>query len=393
MSGFPRLRAVLAIALTIPFFATQASADSERVFYAFVGHAHDGFYPTGGLIADDDGNLYGTTQYGGSAHLGTVFKLTPQGSETILHSFTGNYTGGDDGATPSAALLRDETGNLYGTTAQGGHQNVGTVYRIAPDGTESTLYSFNGGSDGTAPVAELIADESGNLYGTTIAGGTNDAGTVFKLAPDGTETVLYNFGSNDDAQPQAGLWRDAKGNLYGTTFRGTVTGGGIVFKISTDGTETVLHRFTMGADGGGSSATLVPDGKGNLYGTAQFGGTGKCNGGCGVVFKIAKDDTFSVIYSFPNAKSGWYPVSRLLISNGKRKILYGTTQSGGSNRWGVVFKLTLDGKETVLHNFSRVDKTGHVSTSPLTADPSFTHLFGETARGGNAHGVVYVLKP
>jgi uncharacterized repeat protein (TIGR03803 family) len=267
------------------------------------------------------------------------------------------------------------------------------VFRIAPDGTESVLYTFTGGADGQAPEAELIADENGNLYGTTVAGGANGAGTVFKLTHDGVETVLYSFGNNDDAQPRAGLWRDAKGNLYGTTSEGTVTTSGIVFKISPDGTETVLHDFTGGSDGAGPSGTLVPDGKGNLYGTAQFGGTGRCNGGCGVVFKIAKDDTFSVVYSFPNAKSGLYPVSRLLISSGKRKILYGTTASGGSNRWGVAFKLTLDGKETVLHNFSRVDKTGHVPTGPLTADPSFTHLFGETGRGGNARGVVYVLKP
>lgn len=207
--------------------------------------------------------------------MGTVFKLTPQGSEAILYSFTG----GHDGAGPVNSVLMDADGNIFGTTAGGGDQGSGTVFRIAPDGTETVLYAFKGGSDGKDPESELIADQDGNLYGTTAIGGANNLGTVFKMAPDGTETVVYSFkGGSDGSFPWgSGLWRDANGNLYGTTFQGSGSNGGVVFKISPAGIETILHSFSGHDDGAGSTSTLVPDGKGNLYGTAAYGGTGSCS--------------------------------------------------------------------------------------------------------------------
>jgi len=392
MSRYSRSKAALVTALAILFCATQANADSESIFYAFVGHgAHDGYRPGGGLTADKDGNLYGTTILGGSADLGTVFKLTPQGSESILHSFTG----GEDGYVPYGAPLLDADGNLYGT-AGGGDHGDGIVFRIAPDGTKTVLYSFKGGSDGIEPESDLIADGSGNLYGTTAIGGANNLGTVFELKPDGTETVLYSFkgGSGDGSYPwRSGLWRDANGNLYGTTLQGAASGAGVVYKLSPDGTEKVLHFFTDHDDGGEPTTTLVPDGKGNLYGTARLGGTGNCNSGCGVIFKIASDDTFSVVYSFPDEKAGLHPGSRLLFGNGKRKVLFGTTEAGGEHGRGVVFKLAPNGMETVLHSFTPYLKGASEPSGPLTADPTFTHLFGETYKGGRGRGVVYVLRP
>ncbi len=174
MPGFSRGAAALIIAFAIPFCAARAGADSEHVFFAFAKNgSHDGFRPSGALIADKDGNLYGVTIGGGVSGVGTVFKLTPGGQETILHSFAGDH----DGSQPIAGLLMDEVGNLYGTTSLGGDSNAGTVFRIAPNGTETVLYAFKGGSDGRAPEAELIADESGNVFGTTAAGGSSDMGT------------------------------------------------------------------------------------------------------------------------------------------------------------------------------------------------------------------------
>jgi uncharacterized repeat protein (TIGR03803 family) len=170
-------------------------------------------------------------------------------TETVLHSFTGS-----DGAFPLAGLIADSAGNLYGTTVSGGTggcsqgAGCGVVFKVSPSGTETVLYSFTGGSDGAFPEAGLIADRAGNLYGTTNRGGGSGGGVVFKLSSSGTETVLYSFtGGSDGRNPQAGLIADSAGNLYGTT-EGGGSGNGVVFKLSLGGTETVLHSFT-GSDG------------------------------------------------------------------------------------------------------------------------------------------------
>ena len=252
------------------------------MLYSFTGS--DGSEPFAGLIADSSGNLYGTTQSGGaSGGHGVVFKLSPSGTETVLHTFTG----GSDGGIPRAGLIADTGGNLYGTTAGGGASNAGTVFKLSPSGTETVLYSFTG-SDGSGPFAGLIADSSGNLYGTTQSGGASGGhGVVFKLSPGGTETVLYSFtGGSDGGTPRAGLIADSSGNLYGTTqFGGPGCGGvgcGVVFKLSPSGTETVLYSFT-GSDGSGPFPGLIADSSGNLYGTTLSGGA---SGGHGVVFKL-----------------------------------------------------------------------------------------------------------
>ncbi len=217
---------------------SPATTWTETVLYSFSGN-NDGANPRAGLIRDSAGNLYGTTSIGGASGLGygTVFKLTPGGAETVLHSFGG----GSDGVHPYAGVIQDSAGNLYGTTYGGGANTLGTVFRITPAGAETVLYSFSGGYfDGATPRAGLIQDSAGNLYGTTSAGGAFGFGTVFKLAPPPsttvtywTESVLYSFFSSPDgAYPYAGLIQDNAGNFYGTTSAGGPMGGGTVFEFT-----------------------------------------------------------------------------------------------------------------------------------------------------------------
>jgi uncharacterized repeat protein (TIGR03803 family) len=266
----------------------------ETVLHSFTGK--DGTSPIAGVIRDAAGNLYGTTPQGGRFSSGTVFKLDSIGEETVLYTFTGGR-GGTDGYYPDGALIRDAAGNLYGTTQLGGNYSFGTVFKLDSTGKETVLYRFRGGSSGDQPVGGVIMDKAGNLYGATEVGGYYFDGTVYKLNPVGNKTVLYNFaGGTDGSLPVAGVIADTAGNLYGTTqYGGDVTcfggGCGTVFKLDKTGNETVLYSFTGGADGASPVAGLVRDAAGNLYGTAYFGGDGGsfCSGvgGCGVVFKIA----------------------------------------------------------------------------------------------------------
>jgi uncharacterized repeat protein (TIGR03803 family) len=382
-----------ALLLTSAFGGTQALASSESVLYAFerdVDGAGDGNAPFAGLIADKDGNLFGTTVVGGSAGEGTVFKLAPDGTETILHSFPG----GDDGYSPEGGLIADVAGNLYGTTELGGiAHNKGTVFTITSDGAETVLYRFTGGSDGGNPMGTLIADGAGNLYGTTYTGGAKKKGVVFMLAPDGSETVLHSFGSGKDgARPEAGLVADGQGNFFGTTFTGGSADAGAVFKLAADGTETVLHSFGGEGDGIGPAGELLADGQGDFYGTTQFGGAADrhCQIGCGMIFKIGPDGREYVLYRFAGGQDGREPSSRLILD--AQHNLYGTTLFGGAGNKGTAFKLAPDGTETVLYSFTGKTDGKHPS-GPLLADAKFQHLYGETSEGGHTQGVVYVITP
>jgi uncharacterized repeat protein (TIGR03803 family) len=265
---------------------------TEKVLYAFTGGT-DGANPGAGLIRDTSGNLYGTTLGGGGsscssgAGCGAVFKITSAGNEEVLYSFTGNA----DGATPSASLILDAAGNLYGTTAYGGNfgggcasLGCGVVFKVTPGGQEVVLYTFEGGADGQSPMCSLVRDGRGNLYGTTSTGGDvsnlscgideNGCGVVFELTEKGVLLTLYTFtGYPADGQhPLAGLIRDKQGNLYGTTDWGGPSNDGRVFKLTPSNVETVLHNFTGGRDGLNPHGGLVLDEKGNLYGTALYGG-------------------------------------------------------------------------------------------------------------------------
>lgn len=280
----------------------KLSATGTKVLYNFTGAPGDGAYPYAGLIEDTQGNLYGTTSAGGAFNAGAVFKLDKAGVETLLYSFTG----GADGGTPYGGLLRNSAGTIIGTTSEGGittgncfPNGCGVVFQLSSSGRQVVLYSFSGTPDGANPYDSLVADSADNLYGTTYNGGTgpcnSGCGTVFKLQPvSKTETVLYSFAGYpvDGAYPYAGLYRDSSGNLYGTTVYGGTSDNGSVFEVNTAGTESLLYSFTGGTDGGLPHGGLVSDTKGNLYGTTYGGGVknATCGGSpkdsCGVVFKL-----------------------------------------------------------------------------------------------------------
>lgn len=375
-SSRPILGCGLVLALFVPLDGASAKKQSETVLYSFSGGS-DGGSPAATLL-DQAGILYGTTQAGGASGNGTVFELTPNGTETVLYSFTG----GNDGGTPVANLIRDNSGNLYGTTYFGGTGGAGTIFKLPPNGTESVLYSFTGGSDGGYPPAGLTSDKSGALFGTTQGGGSAGNGAVFELAPDGTEHVLYSFtGGSDGNAPFAGVIEDKARNLYGTTYGGGAAGNGTVFELAPNGTETVLYSFTGGADGGTPVAGVIQDKAGNFYGTTYVGGANNA----GTVFRLGRDGHETVLYSFTGANDGGSPVAGLVA---KANDLYGTASAGGAYGFGVVFGIATDGTETVLHSFTG-GSDGAYPYAGLTLGNADS-LYGTTIQGGSGgNGTVF----
>jgi uncharacterized repeat protein (TIGR03803 family) len=254
------------------------------VLHAFAGSPGDGATSGAEVSLDSAGNIYGTTDFGGTAGWGVVFKITPDGTETILHSFDGAAGGSEpDGAVHIVA----STGDLYGSTIAGGSSGNGVIYKLAADGTYTVLHNLDGTNDGTFARGRLIRNAANTaLYGTALFGGTNGDGTVFKYAYDGTFTVLHTFNGNDGEFPEHGLARDPAGNWYGVTAFGGTGGQGTVFKIASDGTFSTIYNFTGGtADGGFLYGTVDTDKDGNIYGSTVDGGAH----GFGTVFKLSPD--------------------------------------------------------------------------------------------------------
>jgi uncharacterized repeat protein (TIGR03803 family) len=371
------------------------AAQTFRVLDQFGCNYPDGATPYAGVILDSAGNLYGTTEVLGDFAEGIVYKIDKAGTETVLHNFGGT----PDGSYPLAGLLRDAAGNLYGTSYTGGAFDNGTVFKVDKRGKETVLYSFTGkAGDGAIPWSDLVRDPAGNLYGTTYYGGAFGNGTVFRLDPTNKETVLYSFkGSGGDGKfPNAGVIRDAAGNLYGTTSQGgdltcpahnDDQGCGTVFKVDKAGKEALLHTFKGTSDGGMPNyGNLLRDAAGNLYGTASFGG----DFDMGVVFKLNKNGAESVLHNFKGGSTdGAYPVAGLVM--GAAGDLYGTASEGGPSNNGIVFALDKTRKETVLHSFDLVD--GRLPFGQLVRDPK-GRLYGTTYEGGQCEGgTVFVLTP
>lgn len=389
--------AVLCLLLIVGF--QPAEAQTETVLYSFCAQTGcpDGSNPRADLVMDAAGNLYGTTLYGGTSGVGTVFELSPSGTETVRRSFAASHT---DGHYPYAGLLMDTTGNLYGTAQSGGAKGLGTVFKLRPNGTETLLYSFcvlAACADGYHPRAGLIMDTKGNLYGTAFDGGAYDAGAVFELTPSGTETVLHSFcqqmGCPDGYYPQAGLVMDTNGNLYGTTLYNGAYGGGTVFKISSDGTATTFYNFCTATgckNGRYPQAGLILDTNGNLYGTTYGGGAY----GKGTVFELSPSGAETVRHSFcarTGCPDGSHPRADLVMDTAGN--LYGTTDSGGTNSVGTVFKLSPNGTETVLHSFAANGSDGTHPYAGLVTD-TMGNLYGTTYSGGaNGYGTVFKVTP
>jgi uncharacterized repeat protein (TIGR03803 family) len=364
-----------------------APAQSFTVLYQFRS-GPSGINPYAGVVRDGKGNLYGTTYNDGAFASGTVLRINTLGKEKVLHSFS--QTEGDGAFPWYGTLARDSSGNLYGTTITGGIDGqlcCGTVFKVTASGEETILYRFSGvGGDGF-PQAGVVRDASGNLYGTTQNGGTSNAGTVFQLDPTGKKTVLYSFtGSADGGQPVAGLVLDVKGNLYGTTTQGGSSFAGTVFKVDPTGKETVLYNFTGSNDGGPPEADVIRDSRGNLYGTTNLGGTWSA----GTVFKVDGHGQETVLHNFTGGNDGWLPTGGSLVRDSSGN-LYGTTPQGGSTDFGIVFKIDTKGNETVLHTFSGSD--GKVPYGTLALDKT-GNLYGTTYEGGAyGGGVVFKIAP
>ena len=277
--------------------AAQAAAAHEKTLYTFTNGA-DGAYPFAGLIIDKDGNLYGAASSGGAAGQGTVFKIAPDGTFAVLYSFAG----GNDGASPLAAPIIDGHGNLYGVTGNGGGScNCGTVYRLTRKGKEMVLHAFTGQPDGFDPFARLTIDKAGNLYGTTLDGGTF-YGTVFEVTAGGSESILYSFAGDDDGDsPYPGVAPEKHGDLLGSTSFGGTHGFGTLFQLARGGAKTVLYNFAGSTDAASPSSTPIADAGGNIYGLAKFGG-GSCN--CGAVYELSRKGKETLIHSFAGGSDG-----------------------------------------------------------------------------------------
>jgi len=275
-------RQACAVVAVLLLASTALTAQTETALYDFQGGS-DGSGPSAGLIADAAGNFYGTTASGGAFFQGTVFRMTPSGAITVLHSFNSFFS---EGAVPLAGLVQGGDGNFYGTTAFGGAHFKGTVFKINATGNLTTLHSFSGSpSEGANPIAALVQGSDSNFYGTTASGGEHFQGTVFRITPAGGITVLHSFSGSpsEGGVPFAGLVQGSDGNFYGTTALGGAHVKGTVFKIDATGSLTTLHSFS-GSPGEGAVpfAGLVQGSDGNFYSTTALGGAH----GEGTVFKF-----------------------------------------------------------------------------------------------------------
>ena len=416
-----RLLSTLAVlTFNVIGFSTGASAQQERVLYSFNGYLgpSDSF---GSVIFDKAGNIYGTASQGGAYNLGAAWELSPNGSggftQTVLHSF--NYKNDStDGWGPRAGLALDTSGNLYGTTAYGGINDDGIIFELSPAGggtwTETILHTFDYSVDGEQPSASLIFDSVGNLYGTTSYGGTGTGcglgcGTVFELSPQTgggwSLATLHTFNGDgtDGFNPLYGaLVFDSKGNIYGTTVEGGTGGDGVVFELSPQAgggwSESILHNFTGVEPGGGiyPNGGVVFDAKGNLYGTTREGGNASI--GYGTVYELspAADGSWTegVLFNCAGGVGGTlYPGTSLIFDS--RGDLYGTSVQGGDG-WGNVFALRSTSKgwvERTVHSFQNNRKDGIGPYDALIVGPS-GNLYGTTSGGGlKLGGTVFEIIP
>lgn len=323
-------------------------------------------------------------------------------SFTVLHTFS---ITGSDGSNPEGTLVRDNAGNLYGTTFNGGRFTNGEVFKLNKVNTLKILYSFPGGADGAAPAAGLILDATGNLYGAATSN-DNGGGLIFEVSQKKQETVLYDFGNCFQDQPclaSGNLLRDSSGNIYGTTILGGLTapactiGCGTIFKLDSTGVLTVLYQFTGGSDGQSPQGSLITDAAGNFYGVALFGGDLNCpqepTRGCGTVFKFAADGTFTVLYTFKGGSDGAGPQPGLVMDSAGN--LYGAAEIGGNSNCdlgcGTLFKIGSDGQFNVLYSFTGA-ADGNYPNGSLVIDPD-GNLYGTTPLGttGSFYGTVYKL--
>ncbi|HEX3666122.1 MAG TPA: choice-of-anchor tandem repeat GloVer-containing protein [Rhizomicrobium sp.] len=322
-------------------FAKRVPGSGYQVLYNFAGGAGDGQSPTAEVTLDSSGNIYGTTEGGGANGTGVLFKLTSGGSESILHSFGGS----GDGTSPDGAVNIDSSGNIFGTTDYGGSGDNGTIWELAANGTYSVLHSF-ASNEGNFVRGRMLEGKKGNFFGTALFGGVNGDGTVFEYA-NGTLTILHAFNGNDGEFPEHGLATDGKGNAYGATAFGGADDNGTLYKIASDGTFSTLYNFTGGADGGFIYGAVAADVQGNVYGNTASGGAF----GFGTVFKLSPNGTLTTLYSFTGGTDGGSPEGDMLLAG---NYLFSTATSGGDPSCGCggVYQIARGGAEKMLQAFT-----------------------------------------
>lgn len=403
---FSSLRFLVLIGLSCAAIATSSSAQTLTTLVNFAGA--NGNAPIGSMVQGADGNFYGTTNDGGQVGsvecygngCGTVFKMTPAGTLTTLYFFC-SQVGCPDGEYPQASLVIGSDGNLYGTTVGGGiiggacgQPGCGTVFRITPAGTLTTLHKFCSEpncADGYSPSGGLLLASDGNLYGATLSGGVDAFGVLYKIAPDGTFTTFYNFCSlqhcADGESSMGNLIQAADGNLYGTTEQGGAANEGTVFKITLGGTLATLHSF-ISNEGSFPQSGLTQGNDGNFYGAAQAGGITNdvCSpAGCGTIYKITPGGALTVLHEFTGA-DGSIPISGLVqATNGK---LYGGTWWQGPNNCGTLYEVTTSGAFSTVYNFNCYDGQSPMGAPMQSVDGS---VYG-TAAGGGSSGLGTVFR-
>jgi len=387
-----------ALSLALVTSVARAQTHTITVLHNFSGGG-DGAYPETGLTMDREGNLYGTTTYDGAGGWGTVFRLSHEGSGwilTTLFSFDGYQ-----GANPASGVVFGPDGNLYGTTAEESGISPGTLYRLQPPPTachsvscpwtRTVLHTFEGGDDGSDPgPGNLVFDQAGNIYGTTVFGGFGQEGVVYELSPsDGgwTESVLFYFDQQTGYMPESGVIFDNAGNLYGTTSEGGANGSGVVYKLSPSGsgwTESTLA--SIGFHGSATCGGLVFDGQGNLYGAS-----GECalGGGSGGVFELTPSNgswTFNVLHAFSGGGGPYAGVTLDAAGN-----VYGTSAGTGLYGKGEAFKLTPSNGSWIYNSVSFDGSNGTNPLGNVILDSAGT-IYGTTDSGGsgpcNIEGII-----
>jgi len=412
LAGLSKFKlAVISCTLLLFYCATAMLAPAQTLSTLADFDGADGFNAVASVLQASDGNFYGTTLYGGPSNQGIVYKVTPSGTLTKLHAFC-SLTGCADGFLPYGGLLKASDGNFYGTTSRGGPGLFGSIYQMTSSGTVTTIYTFcptKSCTDGSYPHATLIQGADGNFYGTTLQGGnlscngSNGCGTIFKVTPSGTLTTLYNFCSQsncaDGQYPYSGLVKGTDGNFYGVAaFGGIVnsnclSGCGTIFKITPSGTFTLLHSFTF-ADGSKPWGALIQASDKNFYGTTAGGGNSSCSTGCGTIFKMTAAGALTSLYSFcgqTNCPDGNWPLAGLVQATDGN--LYGTAEVGGTSNGGTIFQITPSGAFTTVYKFcSQSNCTDGASPEAALIQASDGNLYGTTANGGaNQKGNVFRL--
>jgi uncharacterized repeat protein (TIGR03803 family) len=375
--------------------AAGADAAQLNVLHSFTGGS-DGSYPFNGPVVDSVGRVFGITTEGGGKGCspygcGAIYEIAAGGTYSVVYAFSGS-----DGSYPLGRPIEDAKGNIYGTTYGGGAYNAGTVFKFTPRGSLKLRYAFTGKTDGDDPDSGVIQDEAGNLYGSTHIGGnlsrcsggsTRGCGVVFKISPNGTETVLHAFIDSDGAWPLGQLARDKSGNLFGVTTDGTSTGYGGVYRIAPDGTFTLLHGFVRGkTDGTFPGGGLIFGANGNLYGTLSEGGKWDA----GVIYEITPKGKERVLFSFNDSKAiGGDPVAPLMP--GRHGAFYGETRVNDLDEViETIFRMSRSGSVSVLASFKQAGCASPEGGLAKGPDGSLYGICGADGAGGE--GAVFVLE-